>query len=142
MNYLDERIIANIDLESQSGSYITTTGMYRFFIYDDTDPSKNLFVGNTFLQENTMKAYIDITDFARNYCANKTSVVRLDVAVRVNDSTERTDEIEILPIYRYPNAKADDNQYNFGSYDTFLYSGKQTFDRSFYKSNSLFPTYP
>lgn len=136
MIYLDERIYATV-----SGFKSLSSGMYQYFIVDTSNTSTNLFVGNLYIVNGATSKTVDITDIARNYCASTNKIVQLQVQIGVNDVLYKGNSDYIVPFYRYPNAKADDNKYNFDSYDTFLVSGKQSV-RNFNYSSSLLPTYP
>ena len=139
MIYLDERISVTVSDFSWVGTH--EAGMYRYFIFDNADPATNLFVGNLYLEKNQYEVTVDITDIARNYCASTNKIVMLEVGIKFSAGEPSGISEPIVPIYRYPNAKADDNKYNFDSYDTFLVSGKQIV-KNFNYSSSLLPTYP
>lgn len=139
MKYLDERIKVTVSDFSWVGEH--AAGMYQYYIFDNADPATNLFVGNLYLSKNQYTVTVDITDIARNYCASTNKIVMLEVGIQFSKGEPSGISEPIVPIYRYPNEKADDNKYNFDSYDTFLVSGKQSV-KNFNYSNSLLPTYP
>lgn len=141
MIYLDERIYATVEFSNA----ISTEGLYQYSIFDNESASVNIFIGNLYLEKGLKTKTVDITDIARNYCVGKNKIITLVVGVKVGDDENEGYTDHIVPIYRYPNAKADDNDYNFGTttytYDTILVSGKEKV-KSFFYSDSLLPTYP
>ena len=139
MKYLDERIKVTVSDFSWVGEH--EAGMYQYYVFDNAAPATNLFVGNLYLEKNQYSVTVDITDIARNYCASANKMVLLEVGIKFSAGEPSGMSDYIVPIYRYPNAKADDNKYNFDSYDTFLVSGKQSV-KNFNYSSSLLPTYP
>lgn len=137
MIYLDERI--KVTVEDLS---VTTSGLYQYFIFDNAAPTTNLFVGNLYLEKGTTSTTVDITDIARNYLAQKVGIYQLVVAIKIGDTEYEGNSGDIVPIYRYPNRKSTDVNWDNYNSNTVLLSGKSSTDLSWVHSNSLIPTYP
>lgn len=138
MKYLDERIYATVEFSNA----IETSGLYQYSIFDNDSAAVNLFIGNLYIEKGLLTKTVDITDIARNYCVGKNKIITLVVGVKVGDDENEGFSEPIMPFYRYPNRKADDNYYNFGPNDTILVSGKEKVKNYFQYSDSLLPTYP
>lgn len=111
MNYLDERIIANVTLKSPS----LGDRLYRYDVAIDDEWDNPVFIGNCFIGANVKSKTIDITDIVRNYYdfsyPYQDTEFQSEWQVRIwldKDELEHSysDNIGIYPIYRYPNRKA------------------------------------
>lgn len=145
MKYLDERIIANIETQRSDTSLVTSTGMYQYDVQymKDDGTYETLFVGNIFLEKGILSTTIDITDIARNYCANKTEIVEFLVNIFFGTRLVQDDTVTVIPIYRYPNYSITDVLVS-DTYNTVLLSGLAKTDQTntWIYQNSLIPTYP
>lgn len=111
MNYLDERIIANVTLKYPS----LGDRLYRYDVAINNEWESPVFIGNCFIGADVPTKAIDITDIVRNYYDfsypyNDTEF-KSEWQVRIwldADELEHSysDKIGIYPIYRYPNRKA------------------------------------
>ena len=109
MKYLDERIIANVTLNSPS----LGDRLYRYDVAIDNEWNNPIFIGNCFIGANIPTKSIDITDIVRNYYDfsypyQDTEFQReWQVKLYLDDTnTVLSDSIGIYPIYRYLNRKA------------------------------------
>ena len=111
MNYLDERIIANVTLKSPS----LGDGLYRYDVAINNEWDNPVFIGNCFIGADVPTKAIDITDIVRNYYdfsyPYKDTDFQSEWQVRIwldADELEHSysDKIGIYPIYRYPNRTA------------------------------------
>lgn len=111
MNYLDERIIANVTLKYPS----LGDRLYRYDVAINNEWESPVFIGNCFIGADVPTKAIDITDIVRNYYDFSYPYVdtefQAEWQVRIwldADELEHSysDRIGIYPIYRYPNRKA------------------------------------
>lgn len=111
MNYLDERIIANVTLKYPS----LGDRLYRYDVAINDEWDNPVFIGNCFIGADVPTKTIDITDIVRNYYdfsyPYKDTDFQSEWQVRIwldTDELEHSysDKIGIYPIYRYPNRKA------------------------------------
>lgn len=111
MNYLDERIIANVTLKYPS----LGDRLYRYDVAINNEWDNPVFIGNCFIGADVPTKTIDITDIVRNYYdfsyPYKDTDFQAEWQVRIwldKDELEHSysDKIGIYPIYRYPNRKA------------------------------------
>lgn len=111
MNYLDERIIANVTLKYPS----LGDRLYRYDVAINNEWTSPVFIGNCFIGADVPTKTIDITDIVRNYYdfsyPYKDTDFQAEWQVRIwldTDELEHSysDKIGIYPIYRYPNRKA------------------------------------
>ncbi len=105
MKYLDERIRVTVEDFSWVGEH--AAGLYQYAIFDN-ESSATIFVGNLYLEKNQYEVTVDITDIARNYCASIDKIVRLVVYIKFSAGEPEGYSDYIVPIYRYPNARALD----------------------------------
>lgn len=137
MKYLDEQIYVTVESLS-----VTTSGMYQYFVWDNIAPATNLFIGNLYLDKGTTSKTVDITDIARNYCVSTNKIVKLGVSIVLSDMSPEGLSEDIVPIYRYPNRKSTDINWDNYNSNAVLLSGKSSSDMNWMHSNSLIPTYP
>lgn len=140
MIYLDEQIYVTVSDFSWVGEI--AAGMYQYYIFDNAAPAINLFVGNLYLSKNQYTVTVDITDIARNYCASTNKIVMLEVGIQFSAGQPSGISEPIVPIYRYPNRKSTDINWDNYNSNTVLISGKSSLDMNWVHSNSLIPTYP
>lgn len=110
MNYLDERIIANVTLKYPS----LGDRLYRYEVAIDNEWTSPVFIGNCFIGADVPAKAIDITDIVRNWYDFSYPYIDTEFQsewqVRIwldADELEHSysDSICIYPIYRYPNRK-------------------------------------
>ncbi len=138
MNYIDERITITI-----TGFTTSSAGLYQYKVTENND-EELLFVGNLYLEKGATSATVDITDIVRTYLAGKKVSNAFMVTLAVNNKEYYTLSDIVLPLYRYPNRKATDVNYNGGSYNTLMLVGESKVDNSngFVYQNTLLPAYP
>lgn len=111
MNYLDERIIANVTLKYPS----LGDRLYRYDVAINNEWDNPVFIGNCFIGADVPTKAIDITDIVRNYYdfsyPYKDTDFQSEWQVRIwldADELEHSysDKIGIYPIYRYTNRKS------------------------------------
>lgn len=107
MKYLDERIILTVPSLS-----IEEDGLYQYEvgIGDEWTVSDPIFVGNCFIPKGATQRNIDITDIVRNEINFDIDVdfqEEWQVRIKVGEEYHYSNSETVLPIYRYPNRKAE-----------------------------------
>lgn len=107
MKYLDERIILTVPnlTISEDGLY-----QYEIGIRDEWLASNPYFVGNCFISKGSTQRTIDITDIVKNEIDFDKSVdfqADWQVRIKVGEEYFYSNAETVLPIYRYPNRKAE-----------------------------------
>lgn len=107
MKYLDERIILTVP-----NLTIPEDGLYQYEIgiRDEWIASGPYFVGNCFISKGSTQRTIDITDIVKNEIDFDKSVdfqADWQVRIKVGEDYFYSNAETVLPIYRYPNRKAE-----------------------------------
>ena len=107
MKYLDERIILTVP-----NLTIPEDGLYQYEIgiRDEWLASGPYFVGNCFIPKGSTQRNIDITDIVKNEIDFDKSVdfqAEWQVRIKVGEDYFYSNAETVLPIYRYPNRKAE-----------------------------------
>lgn len=107
MKYLDERIILTV-----SSLTIAEDGLYQYEvgIRDEWLADGPYFVGNCFIPKGSTQRNIDITDIVKNEIDFDKSVdfqAEWQVRIKVGENYFYSNAEIVLPIYRYPNRKAE-----------------------------------
>lgn len=107
MKYLDERIILTVP-----NLTIVEDGLYQYEIgiRDEWTASGPYFVGNCFISKGSTQRNIDITDIVKNEIDFDKSVdfqAEWQVRIKVGEDYFYSNAETVLPIYRYPNRKAE-----------------------------------
>ena len=107
MKYLDERIILTVP-----NLTIAEDGLYQYEIgiRDEWLTDGPYFVGNCFISKGSTQRNIDITDIVKNEIDFDKSVdfqANWQVRIKVGEDYFYSNAETVLPIYRYPNRKAE-----------------------------------
>ena len=107
MKYLDERIILTVP-----NLTIAEDGLYQYEIgiRDEWLTDGPYFVGNCFIPKGSTQRNIDITDIVKNEINFDKSVdfqAEWQVRIKVGEDYFYSNAETVLPIYRYPNRKAE-----------------------------------
>ena len=107
MKYLDERIILTVP-----NLTIAEDGLYQYEIgiRDEWLVDGPYFVGNCFITKGSTQRNIDITDIVKNEIDFDKSVdfqAEWQVRIKVGEDYFYSNAETVLPIYRYPNRKAE-----------------------------------